>query len=263
MLSFILIGLLVGSFSNVLIERLPKIIKENQKQKLNLFFPRSHCPQCKNTIAWYDLIPVLSWIILKRKCRYCKVKISIQYPVIEIAHALAWAIVSSNHNTNDAVIWCVFISIAINLAIIDTKHFLLPNVLIYTLAATGLILSTTQIQLINLQESITGGTLGYLILYIVGKYYQKIKGKVILGGGDVKYVGALGTWFGPISIPYILIIASCTAITVTVAIQLIKKKSLNDLKNQFIPLGLYLSISALIMYCYHFGIFSHSFSYIL
>jgi prepilin signal peptidase PulO-like enzyme (type II secretory pathway) len=202
-------------------------------------------------------MPILSWLILRGKCRFCNTAISIQYPIVELTHAIAWGIISTNHNFPDALIWCTFTSIIINLAIIDGKYFLLPNILVYPLALTGLIVSTTQIQLVNFYQSISGGILGFLILYVVGKYYEKKKGRVVLGGGDAKYVGALGTWFGAISIPYLLIIASSIAITAAIIELIIKRQKIDNFQNKMIPLGVYLSVGALILYSYNYAAIYH------
>jgi leader peptidase (prepilin peptidase)/N-methyltransferase len=129
--------------------------------------------------------------------------------------------------------------------------------LVYPLALTGLIVSTTQIQLVNFYQSISGGILGFLILYVVGKYYEKKKGRVVLGGGDAKYVGALGTWFGAISIPYLLIIASSIAITAAIIELIIKRQKIDNFQNKMIPLGVYLSVGALILYSYNYAAIYH------
>lgn len=261
MLEFLIFGLLMGSFSNVIIHRLPIKINNLNKKEINLFFPRSHCTACEKTIPWIDLIPILSWILLKGKCRSCKTKISIQYPIVELVHGLSWFMISFNHDPIDALVWSIAISIIINLAIIDRLFYLLPNVLIYPLALSGIVVSATRTQLITVEQSVAGSIFGYLLLFIIGKYFEKIKKKIVLGGGDVKYVGALGAWFGPINLPYILIMASGLAIIVVLIEKIVKKQSMKEIKNKFIPFGVYLSVAGFILYIYYYGFIVRNFFY--
>jgi leader peptidase (prepilin peptidase)/N-methyltransferase len=261
MLTFLIFGLLIGSFSNVIIHRLPIKINNLNKKEINLFVPRSHCPNCEKTIPWIDLIPILSWVLLKGKCRFCKTKISMRYPIVELVHGLSWLMISFNHDPIDALIWSMVISIIINLAIIDRLSYLLPNVLIYPFALSGIVVSATRTQLITVEQAVAGAIFGYLLLFTIGKYFEKLKEKVVLGGGDVKYVGALGAWFGPINLPYILIIASGLAIIVVLIEKIIKKQSMNEIKNKYVPFGVYLSVAGFILYIYYYGFIARNFFY--
>jgi prepilin signal peptidase PulO-like enzyme (type II secretory pathway) len=186
-------GLLVGSFLNALIYRLPR--------EINIAFPRSHCPTCKATVAWYDNLPVISYLILRGKCRNCKTKISVEYPLIEILVAVvAFFLAPSKMNSNAIFsglfyfsIFCVFLVHFI----VDLKHQILPDLLNLYLACLFFAVS-----FINHPYYYwgLGALIGIGFPAGISFLFYKLKGQVGLGGGDIKLWGALGLYLGPLGI---------------------------------------------------------------
>lgn len=188
-----LFGLLVGSFLNALIYRIPRGI--------NIAFPRSACTQCKKTIYWYENIPVISYILLKGKCSKCGMKISIEYPIVEIITATFCLLIAPNSlEQNDLLNFFFFTSIFCAFLvhfIIDLKHQILPDSINLFLAILFLIISIfTQSWMFFL----LGSSLGLGFPLLVSWIFYKLKGQVGLGGGDIKLFGALGIYLGPIGI---------------------------------------------------------------
>ena len=119
-------GLLIGSFTNVLIYRLPR----NE----NIAFPSSHCPSCKRKLKWYDNIPLLSYIFLRGKCRYCNEKISIQYPIIEIFNGIIYLILANRFGTNiDFIFYALISSVLLVIALIDIREMIIPDSLVISI----------------------------------------------------------------------------------------------------------------------------------
>ena len=193
-----ILGLEVGSFLNVVIYRIHK--------KESFLKGRSYCPHCRHKLNWYDLIPLLSFVFLKGKCRYCKKSISIQYPLVEIATGILFLTIFKFLGINEfsflsfqsIYLWylLVIISISIIIFVYDLKHLLISDVLIYS--ATGIVLLY---RLINLQDlkisflSAIGAMLFFLFIFLISK------GKW-LGFGDVKLVFFMGLF---LSFPNILV----------------------------------------------------------
>lgn len=193
-LFFLLFGLIIGSFLNVLILRLPK--EENSS-----LMTRSYCPKCGKLVAWYDNIPLLSFIILKAKCRYCKAKISWQYPLIELLTGLISLALLPKNLSPEALlqyfflfsIFCVFLVHAI----IDLRHQILPDGL--TLYLALLFLSYSLIHQ-NWKFWLIGGAVGFLLPLLATWLFYLLRGQIGLGGGDIKLWGALGLYLGPFGI---------------------------------------------------------------
>jgi general secretion pathway protein O len=256
---YFIYGLTIGSFSNVLITRLPIMIQNQKKLEYNLINPPSQCMECKEDIEWKDLIPVLSWMVLRGKCRKCKAKISYKYPLIELIHGIIWGLMSEYHLGIEIIIWSIFISTCLNLAYIDAKHMLLPNVLTYFLIFSGLLVSIVHPQIVGMKESILGGLSGFTLFYILDLAYKKMKNKIALGGGDIKYICGIGVWFGVLNLPTILLIASISAIGATLIKMALTRKSMGTISEQQIPFGVYITASAIIMYLINY----HTATYII
>lgn len=181
-------GLLIGSFLNVCIYRIPK--------EENIAFPASHCPKCNTPLKWYDNIPIFSYIGLVGKCRYCKSKISPQYPLIELSNAIIYILLFYKFNlTVDFIFYAPIASVLIVITIVDLKEMIIPDSLVLTILilsilhkATNYILHKTPINLLDsLGGLILAGGLFILIILI---------SKGGMGGGDVTLIGALGFSLG-------------------------------------------------------------------
>lgn len=206
-----LFGLLVGSFLNVVILRLPVRMewqwKRDSREALEIpeiydppppgiVVERSHCPHCKTTLRWYDNIPVFSWLSLGGKCRYCKAPISAQYPAVEaltmlLVLACVWKF-GFGWQGFGAILLTFFL---IALTGIDLRTQLLPDQLTLPLLWLGLIASVDNLY-IPAKTAIAGAVIGYLSLWSVMWIYKQLTGKEAMGYGDFKLLAALGAWVG-------------------------------------------------------------------
>lgn len=188
-----LFGAIVGSFLNALIYRLPRGI--------NIAFPRSSCPSCHKVISWYENIPVISWLFLKAKCSGCGVRISWEYPAIEILCAIFAAAIAPKELNPDSLInflffFSIFSAFVVHF-IVDVKHQVLPDSINIYLALLFLMIS---IFTSPWTHWLIGGVLGLGFPLLVSWVFYLLKGQVGLGGGDIKLYGALGIYLGPIGV---------------------------------------------------------------
>jgi leader peptidase (prepilin peptidase) / N-methyltransferase len=185
-------GAVVGSFLNVVIHRLP--LGES------LVHPRSRCPSCGTQIAGYDNIPIVSWLVLRGRCRHCKAAISARYPAVELLTAVAFAaVVLVGGLDDDLVLELPFVAALIALAGIDYDHKLLPNRIVYPLAAWGVV-ATVLVDRDDLVEHLVAGAGAFLFLFLAVLAYPRG-----MGMGDVKLAGAMGLYLGVSVIPALLI----------------------------------------------------------
>ncbi len=181
-------GALLGSFLNVLILRLPK--------DESVVFPGSHCPRCKSPIAWYDNVPILSWIVLGGKCRHCRESISVQYPLIELTTALLWAAAAWYYGVDlTGLTAAMFGTLLLGIAITDARHYLIPDEYTVGGLVLGLLLSLRGGWEGLLQAGI-GAAVGFLLLYAVAVVGSKMFGKEAMGGGDIKMMAMVGAFVG-------------------------------------------------------------------
>jgi len=181
-------GAAIGSFLNVCILRLPA----NE----SLVKPRSRCPTCGYQLAWYDNIPILSWLTLGGKCRRCRAGISVQYPLIEALVAALWgAAVWHFGVTLEAVEGAAFGTILLGIGVTDARHYLIPDE--YTLGG-GLLGLAFALRggLPSLFAAVVGAAVGFLLLLIVAWAGEKAFGKEAMGGGDIKMMAMVGTFVG-------------------------------------------------------------------
>ena len=218
-----LLGLLVGSFLNVVILRLPKRLEhdwQSQARELlghahadeapppDLVVTGSHCPSCKHPLSAYDNIPVLSWLALGGRCRYCKTKISWQYPLVELLTALASAAIAWKFGfgwplaAGLVLTWMLIAS-----AGIDARTQLLPDQLTLPLLWLGLLLSLVPV-FVPADTAIIGAAIGYLSLWSVYWLFKLATGKEGMGYGDFKLLAALGAWMGVTSLLPIVLLSS-------------------------------------------------------
>ncbi|MCF8009133.1 MAG: prepilin peptidase [Halanaerobiales bacterium] len=176
-------GLIIGSFLNVVIHRLPL--------KKSIVFPSSHCPNCEAKLKYYDLIPVLSYIFIKGKCRYCAQKISLQYPIVETLTALLFLLTFLKYGlTSEFIIFILLISILIVVSFIDIKYQIIPNEITFIFIPLGLILSLL-FNHISFVNSLLGLVIPAGLLLLIAFIYKKG-----MGLGDVKLIGMIGVFIG-------------------------------------------------------------------
>ena len=252
-----LIGLLIGSFLNVVIHRLPKMMEQQWdaecaehmaaqsgkqytpiKPTLSLWTPRSRCPHCNHAIAWYENIPVISWLVLRAKCSSCNQRISARYPLIEIISAalFTWNIYQWGFNTTGWA-WCGFSAALLTLALIDWDTTYLPDSITLPLLWAGLITSALGWTNITLPQALWGTAAGYLSLWSIYWAFKLITGKEGMGYGDFKLFAALGAWFGWQALLPIILMASVIGAIVGIAMKL--RSSLRE--GGYIPFGPFLA----------------------
>jgi leader peptidase (prepilin peptidase) / N-methyltransferase len=186
-----LIGALIGSFLNVVAHRLPR--------SESLVRPGSHCPACDAPVRPYDNIPLLSWLMLRGRCRSCQARISARYPLVELLTAMAFAaVVAVNGFDEDLLLELPLVAALIALAAIDYDHRLLPNRIVYPLAAWGLI-ATLLVDRGDLVENVIAGAAAFTFLLLAVLAYPRG-----MGMGDVKLAGAMGLYLGLSIIPALL-----------------------------------------------------------
>jgi leader peptidase (prepilin peptidase) / N-methyltransferase len=186
------LGAIVGSFLNVVIHRLPR--------GESLARPGSRCPSCGAPIAPYDNIPVLSWLLLRGRCRHCDAPISPRYPAVELLTAAAFAaVVAVRGFDDDLFLELPFVASLIALAGIDLDHKLLPNKIVYPMAVYGLV-ATALVDTDNLVEHLIAGAGGFLFLFVAVLAYPRG-----MGMGDVKLAGAMGLYLGLSIVPAMLV----------------------------------------------------------
>lgn len=219
-----ILGLLIGSFSNVVIFRLPKMMEREWRSEckvileipagedepaLTLSTPASTCPKCQHKIRWFENIPVVSWLALRGKCSSCSQKISARYPIIELSAAII-AAVAATHFGYGAWLGAVLVAgwILLILALIDFDTTLLPDQLTVPLMWGGILAATVGISPISLSDSVLGAMAGYLSLWSVYWVFKLITGKEGMGYGDFKLLAALGAWMGWQLLPLVILLSS-------------------------------------------------------
>ena len=252
-----ILGLCIGSFINVVVYRVPKMLcfnwfiqcydflnlqpkfKKNPKINLNLFFPSSHCPNCKNKIWFIDNIPIVSYVFLKGKCRHCKKTIAIKYPLTEIITAFCSLIVGWKFGINLNLICGLLITwVLIIQSGIDLQEYLIPDEITLPALWFGLIINSFNV-FVNLQQAVIGAVIGYLFFWLVYWVFKLITGKEGMGYGDFKLMAMLGAWFGYQMLPLIIFISTIMGSIVGGVLILLKKHN----RDSVIPFGPYLSIA--------------------
>ncbi len=235
---FFLIGLLVGSFLNVCIYRIPR--------KESIVWPRSHCPQCNYLLQWYELIPVASYLLLRGKCRRCRCHISMRYPVIELLAGLVFTLAYAKFGLGMALVkYLIFICLLITIAMIDQEHFIIPNILVAPGVVLGLV-STALPGMPSLENTAGAGLGAGLLFWIIWRFYPKG-----MGEGDIKYALMLGFVLGWPAISVAVFLAALIG-TVFGIIGIVAQ---GGDRNTPIPFGLYLSLGSFVALIYGQQIF--------
>ena len=193
-------GLVVGSFLNVCIVRFPRDPEDTAdpaaKLPATVVNTRSMCPHCGTTIAWYDNIPVLSWVLLKARCRHCQGPISVQYPLVEISSALLWTAAAWWYGISVQTITAgVFASILLGIIVTDARRYIIPDEFTQGGLALGLLFSLRN-GFDALGDAAVGAAVGFLLLYFVAWAGEKVFGEEAMGGGDVKMMAMVGAFVG-------------------------------------------------------------------
>lgn len=246
-------GLLVGSFLNVVVYRLPKMMErqwenecaefsgkvpETNDQPFNLMVPRSRCTHCNHQIRWFENIPVLSYLLLRGQCSACKATISPRYPLVELTTgALFFYCAWQWGATPSGVAWCAFAAILLTLALIDWDTTLLPDDLTLPLLWLGLIAASLHWTPTGLSSSLWGAVAGYLSLWSVYWAFKLVTGKEGMGYGDFKLFAALGAWFGWQTLIPMILLASVIGAIVGIAM----KFSIGLREGGYVPFGPFLA----------------------
>jgi leader peptidase (prepilin peptidase) / N-methyltransferase len=205
------VGAVVGSFLNVVIARLPK--------GESVVSPRSRCPRCGKAIAWYDNIPIVSWILLRARCRDCGLPISPRYPFVELLTAvLAVAIFRNFGATWTSAGYFAFAAALVALAYIDLDTWLLPHQITWPLLASGLV-SPWWNRTLSWRDSVIGAAAGLVLFAAIALFGEKVIKRQTMGWGDVWLLGAIGAWLGwPALFPVVLLSAVQGAVVGTILI---------------------------------------------
>ena len=249
-------GLAVGSFLNVVIHRLPKMLERQwaaecaemngtappEGEKLDLVRPLSRCPHCGHPIRWYENIPVLSYVALRGKCSECGAPISLRYPVVELATgALFFFAVDRWGITPEAGAWCLFSAAILALAWIDWDTTLLPDDITLPLLWAGLIAAALRFTPLPLTQALWGAVAGYMSLWLVYHAFRLLTGKEGMGYGDFKLFAALGAWFGWQALIPIILMASVIGAVIGIAMKL----SARLREGGYVPFGPFLALAGL------------------
>lgn len=253
-IALLFMGLIVGSFLNVVIYRLP-IMMESQwrsdccellevdekqaKQTINLAVPNSHCPKCGEAIKAWQNIPILSYMILGGECHNCQTNISIRYPIIELVSGLMTLSLMVYFDASIALLGAMLFTWAlITLTMIDIDQQLLPDDITLPLLWLGLILNVNE-TFVGLEAAVIGAAVGYLSLWSVFWLFKLVTGKDGMGYGDFKLLAALGAWMGWQAIPLIILLSSVVGMVVGVSLIILQRRG----KDTPIPFGPYLAMA--------------------
>lgn len=249
-------GLLIGSFLNVVIYRLPVMLEAQWKAEcadlhghtlpesapFNLLVPRSRCQSCGHQLGWFENIPVLSYLALRGRCGHCQAGISLRYPLVELATGLLFFWCGWQWGANaTGLTWCAFCATLLTLTLIDWDTTLLPDDLTLPLLWGGLMLAALKLGNVGLNDAFWGAVSGYVSLWLVYWGFKLVTGKEGMGYGDFKLFAALGAWFGWQALIPIILMASVIGAVVGIAM----KFSKNLREGGYVPFGPFLSMAGL------------------
>ena len=276
-----LLGLLVGSFLNVVIHRFPKMLErqwaadcadltgtpakpDGEPERFNLLVPRSRCPKCGHAIRWYENIPVLSWLALRGKCSQCKARIGLRYPLVELVTAGFFALCGWRFGLGlQAAAWAAFAALLICLFLIDMDTQILPDDLNYLLLWSGLLAAAAG-WTVPLSSAVWGAALGYLVFWSIFQLFKLATGKEGMGYGEFKLLAALGAWLGAEYLLAIVLLSSIVGAVIGIVLLVVGKLANKDIPMPFGPylagaglLALALSpaaVPALLPFAFPFGV---------
>jgi leader peptidase (prepilin peptidase)/N-methyltransferase len=253
-------GLLIGSFLNVVVHRLP-IMRQREidnyiaekdgkplpfPERYNLMVPRSACPHCGHQITALENIPIVSWLALRGKCSSCKAPISARYPIVEAVSGILSGLLIWHFGSGwTGLATLVFTYLLISMTLIDVDHKELPDDLTYPLLWLGLLINLDG-SFVPLRDAVLGAVGGYMFLWIVARAYEMVRGHIGMGEGDFKLLAALGAWFGWQMLPTIIVLSSFVGAAIGVTMIAIGRTR----KGQHIPFGPYLAGAGMIALFY-------------
>ena len=228
---FFIIGLLIGSFLNVCIYRIPlnkSIIK-----------PPSSCGSCGHRLNYYDMLPVINYVINRGKCRYCGEKYSYQYPLTELFNGLLYSVITLKYGISlNAVLYCLLGSILITVSVIDLKHKIIPDSLNIIIAAIGIIFALYDSMIIS--DRALGALIGFVLFFAIALATDA------MGGGDIKLIAGLGAIFGVEGVLFIVFFSFIIGAVISVALLITKIKGRKD----ELPFGPFISAATLLYIFY-------------
>ena len=230
-----LLGALIGSFLNVC------ILRWGAEPKESIVSPPSHCPRCGRGLAWYENIPVLSWLLLRARCRGCGKPISMVYPLIELATAGIWAYMAWRHGlTIEAVRGAVFGTILLGIAMTDARLYIIPDEFTWGGLVVGLLFSLAG-GLAGLATALLGAAVGFGLLWLVGTVGTWVFKEDAMGGGDIKMMAMVGAFVGWQGVLLTIFLGALVGTLVFVPLLLAGQRKL-------VPFGIFLAIGAAIAY---------------
>ncbi len=249
-----IIGLLVGSFLNVVVYRLPIMLQsswrkecleylqmeaEEEDEPFNLSLPLSRCPHCQSPIKAYQNIPVISYVFLKGQCANCKQPISLRYPLIELLTAITSIVVAWHFGYSVEAGFALLLTwVLIALSFIDIDHQLLPDNITLPVLWLGLFLSLFDLYS-GIHASVIGAITGYMVLWLVYQAFKLVTGKEGMGYGDFKLLALFGAWLGWQALPLIILLSSLVGAVIGITMMIVVKRD----HNIPIPFGPYLAVA--------------------
>ena len=246
-----IIGIMVGSFLNVVIHRLPRMMERTWQQQcaelrgenpqdlpvLNLVTPRSACPQCGHRITLLENIPIVSYLFLRGYCSQCHARISPRYPIVEILTGMMSGLTAWYFGFGlPAIAALIFVWAMIALTFIDLDTQLLPDAITLPLLWIGLLFNLVD-GFVDIRSAVIGSVAGYLALWIVYWGFKLATGKEGMGYGDFKLLAAIGAWLGWQMLPLVILFSSCVGGIAGIFLMILKKYQ----RNSAIPFGPYLA----------------------
>ncbi|GAA4337336.1 A24 family peptidase [Pigmentiphaga soli] len=245
------LGLVVGSFLNVVIVRLPRMMERGWEvqcaelrgeepaaaPRFDLSRPRSHCPACSHPLAWYENIPVASWLALRGRCAHCGTAIAWRYPAVELLTAALFAACALRFGAAPAALAAAgFCAACVALAFIDAETLLLPDGITLPLLWAGLLANLWGL-FAPLADAVIGAMAGYVLLWLVYWGFLLATGREGMGHGDLKLLAAIGAWTGWQALPAVVLLSSLAGVAIGLALVAMRRAALR----QALPFGPYLA----------------------
>ncbi len=271
-------SLMIGSFLNVVVFRLPKMLEQgwkkecrefladelakpksqNEEEFITLSTPSSTCPSCQHKIRFYENIPVISWLVLRGKCSQCRSKISLRYPLVELTTAILSVVIAAHFGVTLTTLFLLILTWGlVCLTLIDFDHMLLPDQITLPLLWLGLLVNLNG-AIVPLNDSVIGAVAGYMSLFSIFWLFKLITGKEGMGHGDFKLVAVFGAWIGWQLLPLLILMASAVGAVIGISMMMFK----NHQREQAIPFGPYLAIAGWITLLWGNGIWAWYLSYL-
>ena len=226
-----LLGAVFGSFLNV------GIVRWGAEPKQSVVRPRSRCPQCGKGITWYDNVPVVSWLLLRGRCRGCGNPISVQYPLVEIGTAIVWASMVAHYGWSlEALRGALFATILLGIAVTDARTYIIPDE--FTLGGLGLGIALSAAPGgLGLLEAVIGAAVGFVLLWAVGAGGTWLFKQEAMGGGDIKMMGMVGAFLGWKGVLLTIFLGALLGSLIFVPLHLAGSRRL-------VPFGVFLALGA-------------------